>query len=135
MERWSQAVEEYRELSVNLRHYSNMSYVNLTLALAVQAALLTTVLRDPPPPVTVHVLMGLGGMLLTALFYVNEHRMRAYWTAYFRRAAELEEKLDFASYQQAPRHSLIRSSVAIRVVYIVLFLFWAAAVFYPTIFT
>jgi hypothetical protein len=127
------AVEEYREIGLNLRHYSNMQYVNLTLALAAQAALLTTLLRNPPLPTATRVILSAGGALITILFYVNEHRIRLYWTCYFRRARELDDLLNFAQYVKAPGRSVVSSGMAIRALFIVLFIFWIVSVSVPRI--
>jgi hypothetical protein len=127
------AVEEYRELGLNLRHYSNMQYVNLTLALAVQAAILSTVLRNPPLSETTRVFMSISGVLMAALFYINEHRIRSYWAAYFHRARELDEMLEYFQYVRAPGRSMISSGVAIRTLFALVFLFWAVSIFVPSI--
>jgi hypothetical protein len=101
-----------------------MQYVNLTVALAVQAALFTTILRTPPPSEPVRVTLGVAGALMTILFYINEHRIRAYWHAYFRRACEVEQKLEFRQYLCAPPRGRISSGNAIRALFIVLVIFW-----------
>jgi len=127
-------VEEYREIGLNLRHYSNMQFVNLTLALAVQAALFSTAFRDPPLAGTAKIVVAVGGMMMAMLFYVSEHRIRAYWRSYFRVAEILEMRTGFSQYANAPNNARITSGNAIRLLFIVLVLFWGASAFMPDIF-
>jgi hypothetical protein len=124
-----QGVAEYQELGQNLRHYSNMQYVNLTIAFAVQAALLSVVFRDPPASSIARVVVSLGGVLTAALFYIHEHRIRSYWYAYFARACVLEVELGFGQYHVAPRRKILSSGAAMRTLYIVIMAFWMFSVF------
>jgi hypothetical protein len=127
----SAEIEEYKEIGLNLRHYSNMQFVNLTLSLATQAALLTTLFRSPPLSVTCRVILEFAAILFTVLFYINEHRLRSYWRSFLTRAITLEKELNLAQYRNAPNRALISSGNAIRGLYVTLSLFWIAALCFP----
>ena len=134
MDDYPRHIEEYREIGLNLRHYSNMQFVNLTLALAGQAALFSVAFRTPPVAGAAKVVVAVGGMMMAVLFYVSEHRIRAYWRSYFKRAEVLETRTGFSQYANAPNNAKVTSGNAIRLLFVVLVLFWGTSAFVPGMF-
>ena len=67
---------------------------------------------------------------MTLLFWIHQERTMMYWNHFVRRAAELEEELGFRQYSNRPKAGLISSSMAMRVFFILLALFWASSLFW-----
>lgn len=59
-----------------------MQFVNLTLSLPTQAALLTTLFRSPPLSATCRVILEFAAILFTIFFNINKHRPRSYWRSF-----------------------------------------------------
>ena len=131
-------VEEYKEIGLNLRHYSNMVYVNLTLFLTSNAAILSVIFgRDKdsgPLGTAARVIFEAAGILLTIVFFVNEYRLRLYWHTYFSRAIAIEGQYDLSQYSAAPPRSRISSALAMRATYALVAAFWALTLVIPWVF-
>jgi len=128
-------LEEYKDLSSNMRQYANMRFAQLTLFIAMTAGLLNLLfgsnhttsdpLRD--------VLKGIG-ILITVVFWIMEERAVGYWNHFRHRAVELERELGFRQYSTRPERTLIRSSNAARLLYGAIMAFWLTALLMRNIF-
>jgi hypothetical protein len=71
--------------------------------------------------------LKIGGLLATLLFWVHQERTMAYWNHFVQRAADLEKELGFKQYSTRPRAGILSSFKAMRLLFIVLALFWIVA--------
>ena len=121
--------DEYREVSSNLRHYSNLRFTVLTVFLAFQAALIGFGL-DSKSPILSTFMAKIAGLtaLLTAtfVFWTYIERVHAYRMLFLKRALELETKLEFHQYlsRPIPRYSLLSTHLAGRIFFLTVAVFW-----------
>lgn len=120
--------DEYLDVSANQRHFMTLRFAQLTVFLALTGFLLNVSLGDGGGMSTgARVLLKIGGLLATLLFYVHQERTMVYWNHFVRRAAEMEEELGFRQYSTRPRAGIVSSFNAMRLFFVVLALFWIAA--------
>jgi hypothetical protein len=120
--------DEYADVSTNLRQFMTMRFAQLTLYLALTGFLVKTLLDEtnsPRPFVTV--VLQVAGVITTLLFWVHQERTQAYWNHFAQRATELEKELGFKQYTDRPHAGLVSSFKAMRLFFIVLFLFWLSS--------
>jgi hypothetical protein len=124
--------DEYKDVSDNIRLFQNIRFAQLTVFIAVSATLIGVVFSSPSaisPPLML--LLKLGGLLVTVLFWVLMERTMLYWRHFVSRAAELEELLGYKQYSTAPQAGLITGTNAIRGFFIVVCLLWIALLVVP----
>jgi hypothetical protein len=96
-------VEEYKDVSTNLRQYASLRFAQLTLFVATNGALFALGLK----PLT-EVYSGQRnairamGIAVTAVFWILEERSTSHWENYVDRAKDLENALGFQQYQLRP---------------------------------
>ena len=122
-------LEEYKDASSNLRHYSTLRFAQLTLFIATTGALLSLLFK----PVTE---VGYGprkgiklvGLAVVAAFWFFEKRSTSYWIHFKERAKLLEKILSFKQYSARPvPHKLVfelNATNAVRVLFISVAVFW-----------
>lgn len=118
-------LDEYRDLSENMRFYGNMRFAQLTLFFVATGALLNAVashnFRWPLQP-----LVGLGGLIIVVAFAVLEHASVRYWLHHRMRAVEIEEALDFWQYRNRPHKSVFNGTNAVRLLFYATAAMWLA---------
>lgn len=119
--------DEYKDLSDNMRNYVNVRFAQLTLFVAITAALVTIAFTsEPPVSDSMRFVLKIGGVITTVVFAIMEERAADYWHHYRRRAVELERELGYKQYSTRPARRIMSATNAVRVFYICVFLFWLA---------
>ncbi|WBL43544.1 hypothetical protein PBT90_02410 [Algoriphagus halophytocola] len=115
-------IEEYREVNLNMRHFSNMRVAVLTILLAANGAAFQAIGNQEE----LWVRFGIGtlGIISTLVFYVFENRVTAYYLHFQARAKVLEKKLGMRQYTSPFKSPRINATLIIKFLYLVLFLFW-----------
>jgi hypothetical protein len=96
-------LEEYKDLSINMRHYGNVSITLITVYAALTAGLVT-VLKSLSASLSFKqlILLKIAGLVLTSLLWLMEYSAIYLWSRFVRRAAELEADLGFKQYSSLP---------------------------------
>jgi hypothetical protein len=122
-------LEEYKIISDNLRWYSNMRFAQLTLFVAITAAILNGIYNDKISNAAVLVIaLKVGGILASAMFWYLEMRADDYWSYFMKRGVELEKDLKFRQYTDRPIRKL-RTTAAIRFFITAIGVFWTVFLF------
>lgn len=128
-------VTEYTEVSENMRHFGNIRFAQMTLLFAITAGIIAGLFQASIQLTTVaSTLLKLGGLVFTILFWAMDERAMQYWHHYRRRAIEIEEKLGYRQYTTAPAPSPFSATNAVRILNLLLALFWFAALALPSYF-
>lgn len=105
---YNRALDEYKEAGVNWRHWGDARFKQLSVFLAVSAALAAAAFGELKPgsddPVqqyalSIHVLIGTVGIGLSFLFLILEESATFYRHGYRHRAMRLEERLKYEQYR------------------------------------
>ncbi len=122
--------DEYLDVSTNLRHYGSARFALLTLFLAVIAGLLAATFGNQAElPSSIKTMLKVGGILSSVVFFIMEERASRYWHLFKQRAVELEKELSFKQYTNCPEQTLVSSTNAVRLFYILVMLFWLVSFF------
>jgi hypothetical protein len=117
--------EEYLDTSENVRHWSNLRFAQLTVFIAITAGLTATLFQAQTSlSSSIKIIIKIAGLLIVAVFWITEERTMMYWRHFIRRAAALEQELGFQQYSMRPREGIISSANAVRVLFVMLFIFW-----------
>lgn len=120
--------QEYLDASSNVRHWTTLRFAQLTIYVALTAGLLNVLLgKGGPLPGRTALAIELAGLLTTAVYWLLQERTMRYWYVFVRRAAELEPALGYRQYSQRPGSGLLSSANAVRVLFVVMLLFWGAS--------
>lgn len=117
--------DEYFDISENLRHWAQIRFAQMTLFVAITAGILAVLFYDSSAVSNPgRAVFKIGGLIVTGIFSLLDQRAIVYWRYLKRRAIELEEILDFQQYTKLPSAVYFNSANAVRVLYLVIFLFW-----------
>jgi len=120
---------EYAHASENIRHYQSTRFSLLTVFIAITAGLLTVFTAiSSASPAYLSLLLKIAGLATTLLFWLLQERTMLYWYHFVRRAAELEATLGYQLYSARPEAGLLTSNNGLRVFFLIIALFWLAAV-------
>lgn len=119
-------VDEYKIVGDNLRWYSNIRFAQLTLFLAINAAIFHQVFSVSSLTGILSVLLSAGGIVTAAVFWYLEKRADDYWLHFMRRAEKLEKALKFRQYTDRPM-SKLRTTQVIRLFILLVGVFWVIA--------
>lgn len=124
--------DEYLDASSNQRQFQSIRFAQLTVYLALTGFLLNLLFGNATEQMTplVRILLEIGGLITTLLFWIHQERTMAYWNHFVRRAAELEVILGFKQYSNRPNAGLFSSFKAMRLFFIILTIFWASSFFW-----
>lgn len=124
--------DEYKEVSSNLRHYSNLRFAIFTVLLAIQIGLMgfgsDWIAQTPVvPPIAANI----GGLIATFVFWVFHERVVAYREIFVQRAIYLETELGYNQYSSRPKPILgfLGTSFVSRLFFSALGIFWITAFF------
>lgn len=117
-------LEEYKDVSSNMRQYGNIRFAQLTLFSAINAGLLTFLEKHEMGRLKI---VCLAGLVVSVLFWFMEKRATEYWIWFRERAQELEDKLEFQQYTKRPPAKLMSASYAVQLLFLAVFVFWAGA--------
>jgi hypothetical protein len=124
--------DEYLDVSNNMRLYVNMRFAQLTLLIALTAALTNVIFgKNPPLSPDVSFLLKLAGLVTSVVFWIMEERAADFFHHYKRRAIQLEKSLGFMQYTNRPEGKWITATNAVRFLFGFLILFWFASLIVP----
>ena len=127
--------QEYEDLSSNLRHYGTLQFAQLTVFIAITAGLLSVVFRsDNSIPSLAEIALKLAGLFISALFLVMTERITAHWSAYSKRAVELEKILGYKQYTERPKAKFFSNRNAVRGVYLLAGILWICSIIWHSYF-
>jgi len=108
--------EEYKDLSDNMRLYTNMRFALLTLYFALTAGLATALFTVAPPlDDSLRFALKIIGVIASGAFGVMEKRAADYWHHFRRRAVDLEKSLGYKQYTDRPTARFLSATNATRV--------------------
>ncbi len=113
-----QPIEEYRIAGENARWYSNIRFAQLTLFLAITAAIFNRAFGAAPLPGIILASLKAGGIAAAIAFWYLEKRADDYWRHFIHRAEALEKLLKYRQYMDRPPQrprttSVIRAFIAL----------------------
>ena len=108
---------EYKEVCNNLRFYGELRFKQMTVALALNGAVLYAVYARTLSW-QIDTTISLLALASTYLFIVIERSSNRYWEAFCERAKELEPILEYAQYSKVPRGRTLRDSARLATKYI-----------------
>lgn len=121
--------DEYTHASENIRHYQTTRFPLLTVFIAISAGILTVLSATyATSPGYLTLILKLAGLATTFLFWTLQERTMVYWYHFVRRAAELESSLGYRLYSSRPKAGVFASTIALRLFFLVIALFWIAAI-------
>ena len=127
-------LEEYKDASANMRHYSSLRFGQLTVFMAVVGVLLLCIVRlDDSAGDLAGSMLKLFGLVVTVSFWIMEERVVLYWDHHRRRAETLEETLQFAQYTGRRAPLFVRGRAATRLLFGVALVLWATAMWRPVL--
>lgn len=125
-------LEEYKDASANMRHYSSLRFAQLTVFMAVVGVLLICVVRlSGASNELARSMLKVFGLAVTVAFWILEERVVLYWDHHRRRAEKLEETLQFAQYTGRRAPLFVRGRAATRLLFGVAVVFWVIAFWRP----
>jgi len=145
------ALEEYKELSENMRYYANSRFVHLTLFIALTGVLFSVIFSadsqtllnksifdQPIFGIDINPLLSLKifGIIITFVFYVFEQRAVDNWVSFLIRAKALEKNsLKYEQYSSKNRKPSwrtlwLRATWAARLFFFFVFVAWILLLFH-----
>lgn len=118
----SGAETEYKEVCNNLRFYGDLRFKQLTIYLALNAALLTWLGKQEMEGAEKFV-AAMAGIFSSFLFGIIERSSNRYWDSFCERASELEGRLQMKQYRSLQRGTSLLDS-AVRATYAI---YWSIA--------
>ncbi len=120
---------EYAEVNASIRHLSNLRVIQMAIFFVVMGGLAALLFGAKP------LSSGLGGYAATALacfvtliFWLLEERAERQYDHLLRRGQSLERILHFRAILDRPHHRLLRTGVALRLLYFGTLIWWISAV-------
>lgn len=127
---------EYDQACESMKEYAKMRFSQLTLFIAITAALLT-ILFSYAIDFTYwpKIIIKLGGLMITFVFFVMEYRSTLHWKHYKKRADWLEKnKLGYELHSTRPGASIISATVAVFFLYLFLIALWLLFIIWHPLF-
>ena len=130
--RTGNALDEYKHLGEDLRHYGILRLARLTLLLgttgAMVTALATDAVREHP---LVFVLLKVGGLVIALVFAVMDYRSGVHWLRLQQRSNQLAAVLGFESRPVAYGWNPLATTGASRALHLFLVFGWIFALLLP----
>ena len=120
---------EYTDITLNIRHYSNLRFAIFSIFFAVSGGLgFVAFGRDQFDPQTALV-ARLSGLLVIVIFWMYEERCSQFFDYYVKSAAELESSLHYRQYlkKPPPARFVLEAKQVFRVFFFVMALLWLYA--------
>ena len=126
------ALDEYKQLGEDLRHYGILRLARLTLLLGTMGAMITALATET---VRTHpVLFGLlkiAGLVVALVFAIMDYRSGAHWLRLQRRANVLAQVLGFESHPTAHAWNPLATTGASRVLHAFIVCGWIFVLLLP----
>jgi len=128
--------DEYLDLSENMRHYRTIFFAHLTVFMTLTGGLLVFVFKsDPPLTDWMKTTFKIGGLLFSAVFWIN-HEIHLYRIRhYLQRAIDLEGSLGYRQYStmiEVEKPKLRPGAWAWSLLYLFIFVFWLVSMLWSS---
>jgi hypothetical protein len=117
-------IEEYKDISENLRHYANMRFKQLTLFSVLTGVILGAITKGDLLGCGSVIILKIIGICIVVTFGIMEERAAGYWHSFLKRAIQIEGQIGYKQYSGRPERKSITATNAIRFLFIVIFIFW-----------
>ena len=118
-------IEEYKEVSSNMRTYINMRFAQLTLFIAITGVLIKVLfVNDVSTSYPFQVTLKIAGLIVGIVFFIMEESATDFFHHYRKRAIELDDLLGFKQYVTRPERKLLTATNGVRILFIVNIAFW-----------
>lgn len=124
---YQRALDEYKEVGTNFRHYSDLRFKQLGLFGAIATVIVAAYASDRVPD-AVRRVAPLAGLLATVCFYALDVRANAYRVRYVHIARRLEDVLGFSAYNDTRLHWTWYTLAVYTVLYLMMGILWVLAV-------
>ncbi len=122
--------EEYTEVNINIRHYSNLRFAQLTIFLALTGGLVSVIFTKlTNEQATLKNCLEFAGVFTTIMFWLIEESATKKWMAFKKRGDELEKILGYKQLTEFPRSRFLSATNATRMLYIGITVFWTIVFF------
>ena len=120
--------DEYLDTSNNVRHFQTIRFAQMTIFIAITGGILNILFgRTEPLSAYATIVIKLSGFLISVLYMILHERTMLYWRHFVKRSAQIEEKLGYKQYSSRPPAGFFSGTNTMRMFYIVITLFWLAA--------
>ena len=125
-------MQEYIDISNNLRHYGTLQFAHLTLYTAVMGGLihlLTSGNANIQPQIVL--ILKIIGYILSVLFFIIAERIILDWQTFLDCARVMEKKhFGFGQYSIRPNYVIFffRNRFAVRWIHVFIILFWTVSI-------
>ena len=117
--------DEYMDVGENMRQFGNIRFAQMTLFVGMTAGILAGLFQSGSAlSDTTRIILKIAGIVITLFFWVLDQRAMVYWNHFRQRAIELEKLLGFQQYTKAPATGIFSATNAIRVLYLLILVFW-----------
>jgi len=130
--------DEYVDLSANMRHYANMRFAQLSIFVALTAALVNAIFEKGGRfSFGANTAVKIGGLIIVLVFWAMEESAADYWNHFRKRAIVLEDTLGYQQYKDRPTHRLrgFTATNAVRFLFLVVSAFWVIMLLHPSMFS
>jgi hypothetical protein len=117
-------VEEYKDISENLRHYANMRFKQLTLFSVLTGVILGAIAKGDFRGCASIIVLKIIGICVVITFGIMEEKAADYWQSFVKRAMQIEEQIGYRQYSGRPKRRFITATNATRFLYLVILVFW-----------
>ena len=118
-------LEEYKDISNNLRQYANMRFAQLTLFIAIAGGLLAALFsKDSGLSVCQKLGVDILGLLITGVFWTMEERSTSRWNQFSQRVLIVEKKLGLGQYATRGTKAILSATNAVRLLFITSSALW-----------
>lgn len=123
---------EYSEVNNYIRHYSALRFAVFTLYFGIIGGISSVafgiVKIESSAPTILNISAKIGGLLITLVFFLFEYRLQLLVEHNYRVARKLESLLGYIQITERPKFPRLRTTYAIRGLYIMLILFWLVVI-------
>lgn len=116
-------LEEYKDLSANMRHYANIRFAQLTIFIAITGGIIKG-LMDSLPSSPFGLVLPVIGICIAAMFWVMEERNQDSLKDFERRARDLETSLGYRQYTNRRTATCLSLTNATRIIYAGAIVLW-----------
>ena len=126
------ALDEYKHLGEDLRHYGILRLARLTLLLGTTGAMITALATDTVRANAIlFALLKVGGLVIALVFAVMDYRSGAHWLRLQQRSNVLAQALGFESRSIASAWIPLATTGASRALHLFLVLGWIFVLLLP----
>lgn len=125
----SEVLQEYLDVSENMRHFGNMRFAQMSILIAITGGLIAVLFaNDHKLEQGLALALKVGGLMVSAFYLIMETSNVEYWKHFHRLACELETTLRFRQHSTVKRPRTLNSRNSVRGLHFVIIGFWILAI-------